>query len=117
MMLPQGDPMPRRLLVVGAMLVVTLRTSAASPATTRAATRPATTTASTKEDKIMAQLEAELSRVLPKEVVEAKQDPTDEQRVIMEMLLFIQGGGGTEAERTENAEKNRKKGRDQIAAV
>jgi hypothetical protein len=107
-----------RLLFIGALLIATLRSSAVTPTTRPVSTRPATTTtAPSQDDKRLADLEAQLSRVLPKEVIDGKKEPTDEQKLIMQMLLFIQGGGGTVAERAEQAEKNRQNGREQLAAV
>ena len=114
--------MPDRLLVVIASLLLALHAAAAPPTTKSSSTRPATTTATTsptsdEDNKRIAELDAIFGRAFPQEVRDGKKDPTDEQKLMINMLLFIQLGSSNSPDRLKEGEKNRQKGRDNLAAV
>lgn len=112
--------MLRHPFVAIAILPIALQ-SAAAPATQRSATRPATATATTSptdpEDERIAELDAVFAAAIPQDVRDGKKEPTDEQKLMMTTLLFVQLGASKSPERLQESESNRQKGRDKLAAV
>jgi hypothetical protein len=111
--------MPHRLLIAITSLLVALHTPAA-PATKPSTTRPATTTATTsptEDDKRSAEIDAVLGQAIPADVRDGKKDPTDEQKMMINMLMFVQAGASKSPDQLNKSEENRQKGRDNLAAA
>jgi hypothetical protein len=113
--------MYRRLFCLPCCLAVAAAVQAAPAATTRSSTRPvATTQASNAEDdaaadRLIAQLNAAWGQALPPEVAEGKKEPTDEQKMLRQLLFTRLVTLQKTPERIKEAETNRRKDQERLA--